>query len=360
MVYCRAGTPPHPGGSRSSSHVRGRCFTDRVPSLVIPDATFTQAAIAVLVTLALALLLQAKLLVNPASHPISSRGRRRLVIFELYVTTVLSLDGIGLGYVLLQHLASDDRPFDVSDRRAIAFFLLLLLIGLALIAVVNRIVAVAWKTPERPFLEPELDDNLIYGLLVAILLAFVVAIVVLELVIANELFVAFLLILVFGLIAAIGGPFFASALDARVDGLVASRFAAKIRDSGYEASLADLALPGDLGKVRIKIYRSPDPALAEGLAYHEAIRLVRHLNGAWDHVRRADRHAETPATKLRLARTRDSRAVVVAEPRSGSERRRLRSRWTRQPPTGTPRGLVSWVAGHGVPPLPDRQAPVTR
>jgi hypothetical protein len=324
-----------------------------VPGLVIPDATFTQAAIAVLVTLALALLLQAKLLANPASPPISSRGRRRLVIFELYVTTVLSLDGIGLGYVLLQHLASDDRPFDVSDRRAIAFFLLLLLIGLALIAVVNRIVAVAWKTPERPFLEPELDDDLMYGLLVAIVLAFVVAIVVLELVIANELFVAFLFILVFGL----GGPFVASALDARVDGLVSSRFAAKIRDSGYEASLADLALPGDLGEVRIKIYRSPDPALAEGLAYHEAIRLVRHLNGAWDHVRRADHHAETPATKLRLARTRDSRAVVVAEPRSGSERRRIRSRWTRQPPTGTPRGLVSWVAGHGVPPLPDRQAP---
>jgi hypothetical protein len=165
-----------------------------------------------------------------------------------------------------------------------------------------------------------LEKDLISGRWVAIVLAIAVAIVVFALLVADEFVRAGLFVVVFGFVVAIGGPSLESALDARSGHRRASRCEAAISGSGYEAGLADLTLPSGLGEIRVKVYRPQDPTRVDCLAYREACCWYVISMVAWEHVRRTDRHADTPATKRRLARTLDSRATVVAEPRSGAGR----------------------------------------
>lgn len=165
---------------------------------MVSDTAFTQSALAILVTLGLGLLLQAKLVGAADAHPMSRAWRMSLAIFELFLTTTLSVVGVALGYFLFQHLASAAGPLGVTERRGVGSLLLLLVSGLALMAVVNRVVSVAWKVSGGEPMEPVLDTDLVYGLGVAFVVAVLIAGAVYEA--SGRFGAAWLLILIFGLL----------------------------------------------------------------------------------------------------------------------------------------------------------------
>jgi hypothetical protein len=135
------------------------------------DTAFSQATITVLVATMLALMLQARLIGSHADHPISTRGRAALAAVELFLTTTLSIVAVLVAFVLMRHLATGGPPLKPAYRHAITLLLLLPLTGLGVIAVLNRMVPYVWKSPapERPYLEPQVDTDLLGGLVVSVL-----------------------------------------------------------------------------------------------------------------------------------------------------------------------------------------------
>jgi hypothetical protein len=326
--------------------VRGRCFTQYVrASPIVGDTAFTQTTIAVLVTLALAIVLQAKLLGAPATHPITSRARRIFAIFELYLTALLGIIGFALAYVLFRHLAGDSGPFTPADRRAFASLLVFLLTGLVLIALGNRIVAVAWNPPEREYLEPALDEDLVAGLAPAVGVAVAVAAPVV--LVSDRLGIAWLVALLFGVVV-VGALALASATGRRARHRAGLRFDARMQQHEYEATLVDVPLPGDADSLTVRVFEPPGRDGPRYVSIDDASRLVRHLNGAWERARRRDPYAEAPP-RLRLLAARDFTLNVVAR---GPEVGKPESRWAARAPTGSPRGLVAWSDGADVPALP--------
>jgi hypothetical protein len=329
---------------------------------MLTDTAFSQTAVTVLVATMLALMLQARLLGNHTDHPISSNGRVVLAVIELFLTTTLSIVAVGIGYLLIQHLASDDHPFRPADRSAIAHILLLLLTGLGFIAILNRIIPYAWKVPpaDDPRGEPELDTSFLGGLWVSFVGAAGAAGTLLQL--TGHLGAQWLMLLFDGGLVAASAAW-TPVLSLRFNRYYARRGRARLIERGYEEGVAYVVLPGGAGQFHVTVYRPREASGPVCLASHDAWQLRCHFNAARRRMLVDDPsgHTDVPdRLRLRL-RARDSRLALASRRPLGqcapwSWCRRLQQRLRESRPATEPEPLLRrTLAGkRRSPPIPTR------
>jgi hypothetical protein len=216
-----------------------------------------------------------------------------------------------------------------------------------LISIINRVVPVAWKEQEAPYLEPRLDDAMVGKLILALVAALSAGV---PLLVLTGHFVAQVLFFVgVGALLQVLAHF-APALSSPIDRRAARYWDGRARSHGYEPAPGYVVLPGGFGYVAIEGLRRRSDAGIEFFGYDEAARLVRHLEGARLARLRENPSAKVPPSiRLKLS-LRNFGWIVVAGERAGV----LPRSWSRAAPA--PRGFVRWD-GYGLPAIQSGDPP---
>ncbi|MGI8803035.1 MAG: hypothetical protein ACR2KV_12825 [Solirubrobacteraceae bacterium] len=295
----------------------------------------------------IALLFQSKLPDEGIASRVNRRVRVFLGVFETLLTTALSVLAVGIGYLLFHPLLTDTRTIGDGDRRLVEWLLLFLFTGLGVIAVMNRVVRFAWKEAEAPYLDPELDIEVIAGILLAVPLGMIctASLVVLP----GQLAIQWLVLLILASLAA-AYPLVSS----RFSTWMSRRWAARCHKRlphGYAPSAGHVLLPDNCHHVSVTVYRSTADTAPEWLPWRDAVEVQRHWNGMRARlIRDATGDPTKLPAKLQLRRksARSGFYVVGADP-----------------PTRVPLGFVAWghagpVLRNGDAPAPEQRAPPSR
>ncbi len=312
-------------------------FTGRV----LADQAFSQSAVTLLGASTLALMLHARVAPNPNTHPITQRARRLLATFDVYLTTTLWILAVSDGYILFRHLATNTATLTPGNRQWIEWLLLVQVVGLGVISIVNRVIPVAWKASEAPYLEPRLDDVMLGNLYLALMAALSVGFPLLAL--TGHFGAQVLAFIAVGAIM-LAWAELVPALSSPIDRRLARYWDGRARSHGYEEALVHVELPGGFPCLAVTGLHRKDAKGVEFLGYDEARRLVRHHNGARRFTLTKSATARVPEhIRLKLS-LRNFGWLVVAGGRAG------RLPWTWRRPAHAPRGFVRWD-GHGLPAL---------
>jgi hypothetical protein len=316
---------------------------------MLTDSAFSQSAVTVLGASTLALMLQARLVTTPAPHPIARRARRFLSVLDVYLTTTLWILALGTGYLLFRHLATNTGALTTANRRWIEWLLLLQLAGLGSISLINRVVPLLWTAPEARYLEPRLDYDMVGKLILALFTALSAAA---PLLLLTGHFEAQVLVF-FGLGAFAQGLYhLGHRVTSPLDRRTARYWDAQTMRHGYLTAAVTVELPAGFDPIAVMGLRRAPQAGVEFLAFDEAARLVRHLNGARRFgIREHPSASVLPPLRLQLS-LRNWGWIVVA-------RDRTRLPWVSNRPAHAPRGFVRWD-GYCLPRLSDtdREPPV--